>query len=350
MSSACKAVRRFIWLGAMAAGAVAAGCDGSRAPVPQPPPQPTAVDEAAASPPTLGWRFAVGDRLAYIVEHAVDSRTTVPDGGGQAFTLSQKFDLDWEVAGIDDDGAATIQQRIRRVRLRARGMMGEGEFDSAKENSELAGPLGDLAKVYRAALDGEFRFRIDARGKIDDLRVPDAFRDKGVELGGDEEGPNSATGTIQRILTDAMIPLPDGQSSPGTQWTADQRLPMGPIGDVRNNLRYRWLGDKREYWGTPVVRIEVFADAVFERGADSQEPMTLASQEAQGYGLFDSVTGRLLSYWFEQKLEMSGEGSFTGATLRQDFFVRVDAVPSAAGGGLPPRDSPNANAADGPAN
>ena len=64
----------------------------------------------------LRWKFKQGDKTQYEMKTEMIQDTMAGDAPVQA-KMSQTMDMTWEVKSVSDDGTATLNQTIDRVRM-----------------------------------------------------------------------------------------------------------------------------------------------------------------------------------------------------------------------------------------
>jgi hypothetical protein len=92
-----------------------------------------AVAAPAADTVELRWQFKKGQVLKYLFKNR-EVRTVAV--GDQKFetTTSAEYDLEWAVQDVDDQGTATLGQKITGLRLTCNGKDFDFQYDSARGN------------------------------------------------------------------------------------------------------------------------------------------------------------------------------------------------------------------------
>ena len=128
-----------------------------------------AGSEAAAA--TLRWKFKAGDSLRYQLVQTQSMTTRVKEPAPQEFKQGFTLTIDqvWTVRSVDASGVASMAHTIERIRTTADLPVGRLTYDS-KEAKDTGSPAGPL---FRMLVGVEFTFKMDGRGEISDVKVPE---------------------------------------------------------------------------------------------------------------------------------------------------------------------------------
>ena len=164
---------------------------------------------------------------------------------GQEFKtiLNQTVDLHWSVKSVASDGVADMSQTIDRVRTKVEGPGNSFEFDS-QSGKAPEGPIASLlTPMLKALVGAEFTFKMNGRGELSDIKVPqkllDSLRQAGpaATAGGmfSEEG-------MKNLISQSSLTLPEGPFEKGKSWTQQAKVPVPMIGTMVMDKTYTFEG------------------------------------------------------------------------------------------------------------
>jgi len=268
--------------------------------------------EAAAT--TLRWKFKAGDSLRYQVVQTQSMTTRVKDPAPQEFKQGFTLTIDqvWTVKSVDASGVATITQTIDRIRTTAELPIGKVTYDSkeAKDSGSPAGPL------FRMLVGVEFTFKMDGRGEITDVKVPEKVL---ATLRGDKE-PAGAQGQfseagLKNMISQMGLLLPEGPVEPGATWSRKLTIPAGPDGQTRGTEQvFTYRGPEPSGGGRlEAIDLTIKYDPL---KPDPSIPVTIKTQESHGHLAFDGEAGRIETSTVAEKVELSG--TIMGKEINQE--------------------------------
>ncbi|MBI3467126.1 MAG: hypothetical protein HY000_29280, partial [Planctomycetes bacterium] len=181
------------------------------------------AESAAQSTALLRWKFKPGEKLAITVTEDFQVTQRIKDKD-MPTTVSQQFDMTWTVREVDAEGTASIAQRIERVRGRlVHSGVDAGSFDSAGSQPP-AGVWASLGPVLTSMVGAEFSLKINTRGEITDLTVPQPTVDVIAKLPklGQLREFFSAEG-LKQLMGGSLVVLPAEAVPGGHAWTVTRK-------------------------------------------------------------------------------------------------------------------------------
>lgn len=260
----------------------------------------------------LRWKFAPGETLKYTMEQQT-SQGMKAQGQEIKTLLKQTVDLHWSVKGVAG-GVADMTQTIDRVRTRIEGPGQVFEFDSSAEKAP-EGPIATLlTPLLKALVGAEFSFKMDGRGQLSDIKVPqkliDSLRQAGpaATAGGmfSEEG-------MKNLISQSSLSLPEGNVEKGANWKQQSKVPLPMIGTLLMDKTYTLAGEDEKAPGRSQITLDT--KVTLEPAADSNVAVKIASQQGKGEFSFDNTAGRVVTSRVNDKLNMLI--SFNGQDLEQ---------------------------------
>ena len=135
---------------------------------------------AAATPAecetVLRWKLTPGETFRFVTQMKMVAKV---GDGPTAFTTTsdQTIEMSWAVKSIDADGVASVTQTFDRMRMKMTSPQGVIiDFDSATDG-ETAGISKTLVPFLEAIVNKPISVRIDPRGDVSDVQVPQSMLD-----------------------------------------------------------------------------------------------------------------------------------------------------------------------------
>jgi hypothetical protein len=204
-----------------------------------------ATSQAAADDQELRWKFKPGDKLGYNIVQ--DSTLSAEGNPAASLNMRQEMDIRWDIAGVNEQGEAVVQQKFERVKLKMTLPMPIGviELDSKSEEPPM-GVAALLAPMIKAITEGTFELTITSRGEVKDVKIPE---DVSTVL---KNNPNAAAlgemateEGFKKMLSQGVQLLPEKAVKPGDQWSAKfvQANPAAGTQTVETIYRYEGTND-----------------------------------------------------------------------------------------------------------
>lgn len=249
----------------------------------------------------LRWRFKEGENINYVIE---EKQATKMKSGEDRFDLTQTLLLDttWTVKGVDRRGKADIGVTCNRVRFQAGpGTIYDSSDRRQPKNDSRKGADQIIRSTLGTMVGGEFTLKMDSRGQINDVTLPDKLakalaNNDAREVAGFFGGTFTAEG-IKRKLSDWVIHLPKAAISPKEKNWTDKRF-LNKLNSFARVCAYQGT-ERRE--GNSVEKVDIRPELTIERDSD-KDGDKITSQEGKGTMLFDSRNGRLVEYMLRHKV------------------------------------------------
>ena len=248
------------------------------------------VAQVAQADTKLRWKFTKGEKTSYEIGMDIAQDMKLGDMP-LSVKVNQVMNMTWEVKDVADDGTATLNQTIDRVRMEMVLPQPNQEpirYDSdAKEK-----PAGSemLSRIYDAMIGKPFVIKMTPLGKVVDFKAPEAvlaaFKNSPMPGGGNmfsEEG-------LKQMISQSVPPLPEEAVSKGTTWEQSSAMQAPPFGKQVTKTEYKYAGPE-ELDGKKVDKIDVSMDLKFEATDDSQAKIKLKDAEAGGEIFWDNTAG-----------------------------------------------------------
>ncbi len=252
---------------------------------------------------TLSWKFREGDVLRYTTE-----QTTMLSfkamGKERKQKRAQGVTYTWSIKGVSPEGVADITQRIERVTMKIEAPPYMAfEYDSNAPATDVPEPFEGEVQQSKAALGGEFSFKMKPSGEIESIKFPDATLKKlreGLSQEGGEREEFSEERLKDSVTQQSPPAFPGGPLEPGKSWASKPTRIVLPLGTIVLERSYTFQGPDPKDPNLMQITME---------GRVSLEPAAnvaakIRAQEGKGTLTFDKQGGRLISSRGTQKTEM----------------------------------------------
>lgn len=178
---------------------------------------------------TLAWKFTKGDVFAVQFSQAQNIQTRI-DVRDRTLDSELVLGVGWEVTGVADNGNATIEQSIDRIRIRTGApgavMKKVVDIDTASDE-KLRGVSRDVMKQVKTLIGLKFIVEMTPAGKV--VTVKPGSNVAGVV------GKLPATSALSRIFTaksmaklvsDSTFMLPANSVAKGDSWEDKSTIAM----------------------------------------------------------------------------------------------------------------------------
>jgi len=263
---------------------------------------------AAAAQPTHGaetmrWKFKPGETLRYTM---VQETTQGMKAMGQEFktSLNQTVDLHWSVKNVASDGVAELSQTIDRVRTKVEGPGNSFEFDSQAGKDPEGQIASLLTPMLKALVGAEFTFKMNGRGELSEIKVPQKLLDSLRKAGpaANASGMFSEEG-MKNLISQSSLTLAEGPLEKGKSWTQQAKVPVPMLGTMVMDKTYTFDGPSPKDPG--LLQVLLDTKVTLEPAADSNIAVKITSQKGTGEFAFDPQAGRVVSSRVNDKLQMS---------------------------------------------
>jgi hypothetical protein len=262
---------------------------------------PTGSPTASAQE-SLRWKFAPGETLKYTMEQQTSQLIKAQGPQGQEFktSLAQTIDLHWNVMGISN-GVADMSQTIDRIRARMEGPGQVFEFDSIAEKAPEGPVAATLVPMLKGLVGQEFSFKMDTRGRLSDIKLPQKLLES-VRQAGPAGSGMAESMFSEESMRNLSLSLPEQAVSKGASWKQQSKVPMPMLGTVTLDKTYTYAGVDEKDPGRSRITLETKIG--LEPAADSNLTVKIKSQQEEGEFSFDTKAGRVVASRVNDKVQM----------------------------------------------
>lgn len=272
----------------------------------------------ASADTTLRWKFEKGKSYPFVM---TQSTTTVAQVQGQKIESQQDvtIDLVWEIRDVDADGAATMVQTMKRIQSKITTPQGNVDYDT-QADKPVEGPMAMLRTVLKGMVDQAVEMKINARGEIQDVKVPQAMLDtlKNTGPAAAAMGAMFSEDGLKKMMSQSMLRFPEEAVAPGKTWSEKTSMPIGPFGTMNLDRTYTYNGPDAAS-KTELIGIGTTAQITVKENAPLE--MSIDKQEGAGEIRFDNARGFLIQSDLKQTMQLSIK--VQGQQLQQDLVTAV---------------------------
>ena len=284
------------------------------------------VATTAQAQTTLRWKFQKGETLNYELVQKSSSKISVNNQNIE-IQSNQTIDTTWVVKDVSSDGQADVNQKFDRIRINMEAPNAKLEFDS-KDGKLPEGQLGKmLGPVLQALAGAEISFKMNARGEVTDVKLPEQLVNAIKQMPGAGQGQAGmfSEDGIKKSIQQSTLPLPEEPLTPGKTWHQKTEVPTPPLGTMVIDNSYTFLGPDPQS-PDKLERIELGVVTSIKPSEGSQIQVKLKSQDAKGMFLFDNKKGYLNQTSLNQKLELVLTANGMDVTQTQESSVTMRLV------------------------
>jgi hypothetical protein len=187
----------------------------------------------AADTVELRWQFKKGQVLKYLFK---DREVRTVAVGDQKFetTTGAEYDLEWTVQDVDDQGTATLEQKITGLRLTCNGRDFAFQYDSARGNQAEDDYKKKLVTFCDQLRFGKYRLKLRRDGRVEEVYGFDKLIGEVGDLGQviDMHGLGLHDATFGWLLQLNLGRLPDRAAAAGAKWQAAAPAKLSGFGDL----------------------------------------------------------------------------------------------------------------------
>ena len=270
----------------------------------------------ASAADTLEWKFKPGETLKYTM---VQQTTQGVKAMGQEFktNLNQTVDLHWSVKGVSPEGLADLTQTIDRIRTKIEAPGNAFEYDSEGGKAPEGQIATLLAPLLKALVGAEFTFKMNGRGELSDVKIPQKLLDS-LKLA----GPAAAGGSMfseegmKNMISQSSLAFPATSLDRGKTWSNQSKVPLPMIGTMVLDKTYTYQGPSST--DPQLLQVGLETKVTLEPAADSNVAVKITDQKGKGEFVFDSRVwpGRFLSCQRPHGDVAGDHGSRNGAVDR----------------------------------
>lgn len=244
---------------------------------------------------TPRWRLEAGQTYPWRLTQRVTASQQLEAGSEASYQLELIVAARWEVDEVDDQGIASIRQRIERVQL---SVAGPGEQSMQYDSDDDASPRGfaaRMAPLAKVLIDHPLTARLQPTGAIEKVEVPEAVQQQlQVAPGAKNLGALTDAQSLERMLQQLAFVLPEQPTlSVGDSWEDSSEIAAPEIGPLKTEKSYRLI-DEREVEGDQLTVFEPTIRLVAAEGSQEDDlGIELKNQKSSGEILFNRTAGRL---------------------------------------------------------
>ena len=277
----------------------------------------------------LVWKFAVGQEHYFRMNQQMHMAMQLGPAGEMETAIHQKIDMSWKVDAVDDQGRATMTQRVRRVQMELQAP-GETEmkYDTDSEEAPVA-YAAMVAPMLKALVSAPIKLTMTPRGEITSVEIPEKLSQTlkgvpGAEMLGNRMTEKGFQAMMQQMAL--VLPLPADLVA-GHHWTTSAEMQNPHLGKIATRMTFTYQGPRTlegQVLEVFVPKLEMkFGD---EQTAESSQ-LKVEAQKTRGEFLFNRTAGRLESSSLEQEMTLqitNGDREVEQKMKQKVEFVRIE--------------------------
>jgi hypothetical protein len=246
---------------------------------------------------SLAWKFAEGDVIKMEMTQEVIVEM-IANGQEMNQATETVNEMTMEVAAVDSEGVATVNNTISRMKTKSSAMGMEMEFDS-DSSEELEGPSKMIGDMLRPMIGPTMTQKMSADGKVFDVEVPEEMME-GAKAN-PQMGAMFNKGTLEEMAKKAAVEFPESNPEIGYDWDVTAEIAMGPM-VVATDTNYIYQGVAM-IDGKPLHKIEADIKMSFPDGVMGGE-VEIVNENSKAFFYFDGVAGQMSHSELDQDVEM----------------------------------------------
>jgi len=272
----------------------------------------------------LRWKFSPGQKLQQTLTQEMDVSMTVKEQPIQT-SVSQTLDGLWRIDTVEPDGVATMTQTIRRIRMAVKGPV-NFEVDTGAEQAP-PGIGGSVAEALKALVDVEFRLKMNPRGEVLELTVPEEATGALRNLpGGQQVSGMFNADAIKKMITQGTPNFPKQKVEKGASWNRETSAKISPAISMNTVSTYTYAGTDED---NPILsKLAVDMKQSIESGESGEPQISITDQKTEGTIYFDNEAGYMTRSNIKQT--MTTQVSARGQTFDQRFQQTIKVLLSPA--------------------
>ncbi|NLS98235.1 MAG: hypothetical protein GXX96_39400 [Planctomycetaceae bacterium] len=278
-----------------------------------------AVSVPAEGETLLHWKYEVGQKNHLIMTQDMQMKMVIKDQTVLT-TATWTMDLLWEVTAVDDQGVATMTETVTRIRMKIQGPQGvmmEYDSDSGEKPQGMAAMF---APMFDSMVNKPFVARMDPRGKVVEMTIPQGLAESMAKLPGGGQLGNALSEEGLKDMAE-IVTFPETPVSPGDTWTCEASMKNPVAGNANVETTLRYVGPETRD-GRELERIDLEMKFQFDEGEKAAIKVT--DQSGSGTIYFDNALGRFTTS--EGKMTMKMQISVMGQEMQQEMEVNTSAV------------------------
>ena len=254
---------------------------------------------AIAQQNTLRWKLEEGQKFKVEVSQNQSQKMNSPQGEFE-IPVEQVIHMTWEVTGVEGD-VFSIVQKMTRMKMSMDSPFMQMEYDT--DEGEAEGMAEQIAAAIDPMIGAAVAFKMNGRGEISDVEVPEDVVEEMQAAGGGMGGQMFSADMLEQMISQSGIVFPEGAVDAGAEWenTTTQKNPMM---NMTINSKYKYAGEE-DKGGTMIQKIAVSAKVELEAG---ETPLggsvEIDEQESNGEIWFDNAAGYMTGSKSTQEMVM----------------------------------------------
>ena len=247
------------------------------------------------------WQFAVGQQYDVELDQRMHQQMLMP-GHNVDVKNNVTTSLQWRVTDVDENQIATIEQVITRVQMTINSPMGgEMAYDSDSEEPPKDFQLQQLASTFKPMLNRPFTQKMNARGEILEVNIPDEST-----AGAEQAGGGGMSSEMIKDMTTKNAPVfPAEPMAIGNSWSKEG-VTATPVGEVVVLNTYTYQGKAEDQPQLEAIDVDMTME--FRTGEDeagqAKPAIDVVEQNNTGRLLFDAQNGRLVASELAQNMKV----------------------------------------------
>jgi len=256
----------------------------------------------------LRWSFKKGQTLAYLLKHREVRTVEVGDNKFETTTTSD-YDWEWKVREVDDQGAATLDLKLKGLRVASTGKDFEFQYDSARANESAEEFKKQTIQFYDQLRFTTFRLRLKPDGRVAEVHGFDKLLNEvtaGTQVA-EFYGYNLRDDSFGWYLQMALGVLPEKAAKPGDKWKVPVQLKWAGLGQVTGQTEWG-LDNPRKVGKPPCQQLRLDGAETMEvdmKWANAALRGTLKTSKLAGTVQFDPKAGAVQTS--EVKADYAGD-------------------------------------------
>jgi hypothetical protein len=262
----------------------------------------------AAEPIDLHWRFEKGQVLKYLLKHREVRTVHVGEEKFETTTTSE-YDWEWTVQEVDEQGTATLELKLKGLRVACRGKDFEAQYDSVRANASNDDYKKNLFNLYDQLRFAGYRLKLGRDGRVAEVYGFDRL------LGEVSPGANVADFHAVNLHDDSfrwgvqllLGPLPEKPLAEGSRWEQPVQAKLAGFGDLSGRSEFT-LGKEVKVGEHPCREMKQTGSETLEldmKWANAPLRGTLKTSKLTAAVRFDPMAGTVRSS--EAQADYGGE-------------------------------------------
>jgi hypothetical protein len=191
----------------------------------------------SAGPIDLHWQLKKGQVLKYLLKHREVRTVNVADQKFETTTTTD-YDWQWTVQEVDDQGTATLELKVKGLRMTCNGKDFDFQYDSSRANQSDDDYKMKLIAFYNEVRFGSYRLKLRRDGTIAEVNGFDKLINE-LSPGGnvvDFHGLNLHDDSFGWFLQLLLGTLPEKALPEGSEWKVPVRAKLAGFGDLNGQI------------------------------------------------------------------------------------------------------------------